>query len=151
MYDKCRFFRERFFPNILKVSPDLRDVLTLHVLDNSSEDFDELIIMHACIPSSPHGETLKSPGQLVNPNRGASSLFCAADGRFPFGTKDTFCNPQRLAKLEQLGMVSDCLSWEEIAERAESISRLKVIDRNCSSQTCGSLTSIYRGNTEEQC
>ena len=130
MYDKCRFFRERFFPNILKVSPDLRDVLTLHVLDNSSEDFDELIIMHACIPSSPHGETLKSPGQLVNPNRGASSLFCAADGRFPFGTKDTFCNPQRLAKLEQLGMVSDCLSWEEIAERAESISRLKVIDRN---------------------
>ena len=130
MYTKSRFFRERFFPNILKVSPHLRDVLTLHVLDNNSEYFDELIIMHACIPSSPHGEILKYPGQLVNPNRGASSLFCAADGRFPFGTKDTFCNPQRLAKLEQLGMVSDYLSWEEIAERAESIVRLNVVDRN---------------------
>ena len=130
MYNKGRFFRERFFPNILNVTPDLRDVLMLHVLDNSSEDFDELITMHACIPSSPHGKTLKCPGQLVNPNRGASSLFCAADGRFPFGTKDTFCNPQRLAKLEQLGMVSDCLSWEEIVERAESIGRLNVIDRN---------------------
>ena len=130
MYNKGRFFRERFFPNILKVSPDLRDVLMLHVLDNSSEEFDELITMHACIPSSPQGETLKTPGQLVNPNRGAASLFCAADGRFPFGTKDTFCNPQRLAKLEQLGMVSDCLSWEEIVERAESVGRLNVIDRN---------------------
>ena len=130
MYNKNRFFRERFFPNMLKVSPHLRDVLMLHVLDNSIEDFDELITMHACIPSSPHGETLKSPGQLVNPNRRASSLFCAADGRFPFGTKDTFCNPQRLAKLEQLGMVSDCISWEEIVERAESVGRLNEIDRN---------------------
>ncbi|XP_078348598.1 sacsin-like [Oculina patagonica] len=128
IYDKSRFFRELFFPNILQVRSDLRDVLVLHVLDNSRSDFDDLIMRHACIPASPSGSTLKCPGQLVNPNREASSLFCAADGRFPFGSNDTFCNPQRLAKLEQLGMASNCLPWKEIAERAESIGRVNEVD-----------------------
>ena len=127
-YDKSRFFRELFFPNILKVRSDLRDTLVLHVLDDNSGDFNELMKTHACIPASPCGETLKYPGQLVHPNRKASSLFCPDDGRFPSGTDDTFLHLQRLTKLEQLGMVTDDLPWKDIAERAESIDRINAVD-----------------------
>ena len=127
-YDKSRFFRELFFPNILRVRSDLRDTLVLHLLDDNSGYFNELMKTHACIPASPCGETLKYPGQLVHPNRKASSLFCPDDGRFPSGTDDTFLDPQRLTKLEQLGMVTDDLPWKDIAERADSIDRINAVD-----------------------
>ena len=127
-YDKNRFFHELFFPNVFKVRSVLRDVLVLHVLDSNNRDLAELIKTHACIPASPCGRSLKCPSQLVNPNRDVASLFCPNDGKFPCGTDETFLNRQRLAKLEQLGMVSDVLPWQEIAERAESIDRINAVD-----------------------
>ena len=127
-YDKRRFFHEVFFPNILKVRSDLRDILVVHVLDNNIRDLDELIKTHACVPASPCGKILKCPSQLVNPNGELSTLFCPDEGKFPCGTDETFLNRQRLTKLEQLGMVSDFLSWKDIAERAESIDRINASD-----------------------
>ena len=127
-YDKRRFFHELFFPNILKVRSDHRDALVLHVLDTNNRDLDELIKTHACIPASPFGKSLKCPSQLVNPNIDVSSLFCPDDGKFPWGTDETFLNRQRLTKLEELGMMSDVLPWKELAERAESIDRINAVD-----------------------
>ena len=127
-YTKRRFFQELFFPNVLNVPFDLRDALVLHVMDDHSREFDELLRMYACIPASPNGETLKCPEQLVHPDKEASFLFSHRDGRFPFGTGGTFLDPQRLAKLEQLGMASDDLPWDEVAERAESIQWLNAFD-----------------------
>ena len=130
-YSKSRFFRECFFKNISEIVPAaLRDVLTLHALDNFSEDVRLLLKQHDCIPVSPSGQNLKCPSQLVNPDREVASLFCPGDGRFPFGNQDSYLNFQRLAKLEQLGMVSDDLEWSEIAERAESIQTLNAADHN---------------------
>ena len=127
-YHKKRFFDEVFFPNILKVRSDLRDVLVLHVLDNNNRDLYELIKTQACIPASPCGKRLKCPSQLVNPSGEVSTLYTPDDGKFPCGTVETFLNRQRLTKLEQLGMVSDVLPWKEIAERAESINRINAVD-----------------------
>ena len=141
-YDKGRFFHELFFPNILKVRPDLRDVLVLNVVDDNSRDFNELLKTHPCIPASPRGETLKCPGQLINPNRKASSLFLPDDGRFPAGTEETFLSPQRLTKFEQLGMLSDDLPWKEIAERAESISRINVANSKAAVERVKALLSF---------
>ena len=121
-------FPGTFFPNVLNVPSDLRDALVLHVMDDHSREFDELLRMHACIPASPSGETLKCPEQLVHPDKEASFLFSRRDGRFPFGTGGTFLDPQRLAKLEQLGMASDVLPWDEVAERAEIIQWLNAFD-----------------------
>ena len=123
-YDKNRFFRELFFPRIASVPSQLRDSLVLHALDDKNGTFEGMIKTHACIPASPHGHTLKRPGQLVSPNRDTALLFCHKDGRFPHGTEETFLNPLRLFQLEQLGMLTDDLSWPEVAERAESISIL---------------------------
>lgn len=128
-YNKERFFRELFFPNIASVRSDLRDNLVLYALNDNSEDLKEMIKNNSCIPASPHGQTLKRPSQLVHPSRHAALLFCDEDQRFPFGTDQTFRNPLQLFRLEQLGMATDYLSWGEVAERAESIHHL---NRSCS-------------------
>jgi len=125
IYDKDRFFRELFFPKISTVPPELRDALVLHALDINCND---LIRTHACIPASPFGNTLKYPSQLIHPGKDAAHLFLPGDERFPCGNKDTFLHSQRLAKLETLGMMSDYLPCQEIAERAESIQALNAVN-----------------------
>ena len=127
-YDKFRFFREIFFPNISSVTSNQRNVLVLYALNQNSKKLDDLIINNACVPVSPNGKMLKRPSQLVNPKKEASSLFFPDDGRFPFGDESTFRNPQVLAKLEVLGMNSHELPWEDIAERAESVQRVNLVD-----------------------
>ncbi|KAJ7380186.1 hypothetical protein OS493_010897 [Desmophyllum pertusum] len=129
-YDKDRFFRELFFPNIASVPPQLREDLVLYALDKNKGDFDHLIETYPCIPTTPDGETWKCPGQLINPYKAAASLFSPEDKRFPFGTKATFLDSMRLARLEHLGMLTDDLPWPEVAERAESINLLN----GCSSE-----------------
>ena len=141
-YNKSRFFHELFFPSILKVGSDLRDALVMHIVDDNSQKFHELLRKHPCIPASPHGETLKCPGQLVHPNRKASSLFLPEDDRFPAGTEETFLSPQRLTKLEQLGMLSDDLPWKEIAERAESIRRINEANSKAAVERVKALLSF---------
>jgi len=123
-YDKTRLFRDLFFPNILKIPANERNRLVLYALKRNSQDFNELIMRHACIPVSPNGNALKCPSQLINPKQEASFLFCGDDERFPCGKEDTFLHPQVLTKLEELGMKSSDLPWEDIAERAESVQRL---------------------------
>ena len=126
-YDIDRFFCEIFFPNISAVSSKLRDVLVLYALDQNKSDLEELLKSNKCIPVSPSGKILKFPKQLINPTKRASTLFCQEDGRFPC-SNDEFRKPGRLEKLEDLGMLSDELPWEDIAERAESIPGLNAVD-----------------------
>ena len=120
-YDKNRFFRELLFPNVASVPLQLRDRLVLYALDDKNGAFDDMIKNYACIPASPYGQSLKCPTQLVSPKREAGFLFSIKDGRFPYGNDETFLKPLRLLKLEQLGMLTDDLSWPEVAERAESV------------------------------
>ncbi|KAJ7380149.1 hypothetical protein OS493_010860 [Desmophyllum pertusum] len=127
--DKDRFFRELFFPNIASVPPQLRYDLVLYALDEKKGDFDHLIKTYPCIPTTPDGETLKCPGQLITHTKPPPRCL-VLKRRFPFGTKATFLDSMRLARLEQLGMLTDDLQWPEVAERAESIDLLN----GCSSE-----------------
>ena len=124
LYDRGRFFYDLVFPNIAIIPPKLRDKLILYALDEKSGTFDEQLRNCACIPTSPNGQTLKCPKELVNPDKDSAQLFRNEDQMFPWGTKETFLSPQRLAKLEELGMMANDLPWNIIGERAESISTL---------------------------
>ena len=126
-YSKNRFFREVFFPNVHILPVNLRDVLTLHALDDKSGEFYDLIRLHPCVPSSPTGYVLKTPSQLVHPSGEAAALFSPEDGRFPYWTEESYAHQQRLAKLVKLGMSSDDLPWSELPERAESIQQLNAV------------------------
>ena len=127
-YDKLRFFRDVFFPNISRIACDVRDVLVLHALNQNSKELEDLIMKNACIPASPDGKTLKRPCHLVSPNKEASFLFFPDDGRFPSGDESTFCHPEVLAKLEGLGMKGNDLPWGDVAERAESVQQVNSVD-----------------------
>ena len=133
-YDKNRFFRELVFPKVASVPSQLRDRLVLYALDDKNGAFDDMIKTYPCIPASPHGQSLKCPTQLVSPKKEAGLLFSIKDGRFPHGTNETFLTPLRLLKLEQLGMLTDDLSWPEVAERAESVSILSQGDSDLAIQ-----------------
>ena len=128
-YSEVAFYRQCFFSHMLRIPVNVRDLLMLHALDNG-RDFDSLIKAHACIPVSPSGKTLKCPSQLVNPRKEVAALFSSNEGKFPFGNEASYRSPQRLTKLEGLGMCSDDLPWSEVAERAESIQRLNMTDPN---------------------
>ena len=128
-YSEVAFYRQCYFPQMLRIPVNVRDLLMLHALDNG-RDFDSLIKAHACIPVSPSGKTLKCPSQLVNPRKEVAALFSSNEGKFPFGNEASYLSPQRLTKLEGLGMFSDDLPWSEVAERAESIQRLNMTDPN---------------------
>ena len=127
-YDKLRFFRDVFFPNISRIACDLRDVLVLHALNQNSKELEDLIMKNPCIPASPDGKILKRPSHLVSPNKEASFLFFPDDGRFPSGDESTFCHPEVLAKLEGLGMKGNDLPWGDVAERAESVQQVNSVD-----------------------
>ena len=128
-YSEVAFYRQCYFPQMLRIPVNVMDLLMLHALDNG-RDFDSLIKAHACIPVSPSGKTLKCPSQLVNPRKEVAALFSSNEGKFPFGNEASYRSPQRLTKLEGLGMCSDDLPWSEVAERAESIQRLNMTDPN---------------------
>ena len=143
-YDKSRFFRELFFPNIASIAPELREKLILYTLDDKNGEFDSLIKKYACIPVSPDGQTLKCPAQLINPHKGAALLFSPDDKRFPFGKEDTFLNGVRLAKLEQLGMLTDSLTWEEVLERAQGITILNELSYTSALKRAKALTAYLK-------
>ena len=129
-FNKVRFFQEIFFPNIETIPENVRDLLTLYALILSTHDskLREMVMQHPCIPVSPNGASLKLPSDLVRPGSEAATLFCPEDGRFPFGTEETYLLPRMLTILECLGMSSNDVSWQEVAERVESINILNALD-----------------------
>ena len=141
-YSKKRFFREVFFPNVHILPANVRDVLTLHALDDRSGEFYDLIRRHPCVPSAPFGNTLMTPSELVHPYGEAASLFSPEDGRFPYGTEESYAHPQRLSKLVQLGMLSNDLPWSDLTERAESIQKLNSDSSNEASTRITALLSF---------
>ena len=141
-YSKKIFFREVFFPNVRILPANVRDVLTLHALDDRSGEFYDLIRRHPCVPSTPFGNTLMTPSELVDPCGEAASLFSPEDGRFPYGTEESYAQPQRLSKLVQLGMLSNDLPWSDLTERAESIQKLHSDNSNEASTRITALLSF---------
>ncbi|XP_068720137.1 sacsin-like [Montipora capricornis] len=141
-FDENRFFSEIVFPNILKVPTNLRNELVLYALKLDRDDFDELIKRHACIPVSSNENLLKCPTQLVHPSSQASCLYCHDDARFPGGKEDTFLSPLILGRLEKLGMKSNDLPWDDIAERAESIQKLNIGNRKAAIERVKALLNF---------
>ena len=126
-----RFLRHVFFPNLNCISPELRDPITCHVLDEclgGASRFEDLLRNSKCVPSSPCGNTLVRPRDLVDPSSPLAKLFTPGEHRFPVGVD--FLRPERLVVLRKLGMAGSITSWEEICERAASLSNSKETNRD---------------------
>ena len=120
-YDVVRLFKTVLLPMILQVDAEDRDTLVLYALSAGDPEVLDAIRDTASVPVSPNGETLKSPSQLVDPTTELASLYSPEDGRFPHGS---YVRSAALAALRGLGMATDKVAWEDLIERAESMSNV---------------------------
>ncbi|XP_073178072.1 sacsin-like isoform X2 [Lepidochelys kempii] len=120
-YDWVRFYQEIVFANMGTLDAPDRDALILHALDMSNATVDQLLASVSCIPTTPRGE-LQPIGKLVHPQGRAALLYDSQDGRFPTGTG--FLAPERLLRLEGLGMAKDVVPMKELMERARTVQAL---------------------------
>ena len=119
-----KFVCNVFFPNIDKLPSELRDPVTCHVLDENlrSHKYEKPLCETQCIPTSPKGNQLSRPGELIDPTGAVSGLFLDEEHIFPNGP--SFLKPERLVALKKLGMVDSLLAWDGICERATFIASL---------------------------
>ncbi|XP_043926906.1 sacsin [Protopterus annectens] len=127
-FSEKQFFSYVFFPNVQEIEADLRDPLMLYVLNEKLEEFAEFFCSTACIPCSADSSQLALPSRLIHPEGRVAKLYDLKDGRFPYGTVQTYLNPVILVKLVQLGMAKDDISWEDLLERARSVAELNESD-----------------------
>ncbi|XP_019627876.1 PREDICTED: sacsin-like [Branchiostoma belcheri] len=76
----------------------------------------------SCVPSSPQGNVLRCPCELVDPKGTVAKLFDDDDQRFPYG--EELRKLKRMESLRQLGMMVNTLPWNLIFERATSCEKL---------------------------
>ena len=117
IYDMKRFFTDIFFPNLQRLTAAERDPLVWLALE--SKKVDSLLAEYPCVPSTPDGETLRTPQDLVHPRGAVAKLYLPEDAKFPYG--DYFTDDSCLHRLQKLGMACDEITWDNLIERLESI------------------------------
>ncbi|XP_076152503.1 sacsin-like [Alosa pseudoharengus] len=121
------FFRDVVFRNLDSLESQDRKAMILCAIDLSNDEVDELLKVHRCIPSQ-SGE-LRYIRTLVNPSGKVACLYDREEGRFIDDTRDDFCSPKRMHRLIGLGMLSDHLPLEDVAERAGTILKVWETDK----------------------
>ncbi|XP_033645532.1 LOW QUALITY PROTEIN: sacsin-like [Asterias rubens] len=127
-FNVSRFLQEVFFKMLEEgaVESSHRDNIILHLLDlrlgeRKLTDYDDSLKNTDCIPFSPDEDDLASPDRLVHPFTLIGSLYSENDILcFPHG--EEYRREVRLLSLKDLGMACDDLPWDDVCERAESIS-----------------------------
>ncbi|XP_060636280.2 sacsin-like [Anolis sagrei] len=120
-YTWARFLRELVLPNLAQLEAPDRDALLLRALDMNDATVDKILTSLPCIPTTPKA-LLKNIKGLVHPGGPVAPLYTPEDGRFPMG--EQFVQPQRLLRLEHLGMIKDRVAIEELIDRAKTVAAL---------------------------
>ncbi|XP_015193140.2 sacsin-like [Lepisosteus oculatus] len=139
-YNWKQFYSEVIFGNLERMDATTRNSFVLHAIDMRNPDIDDLLKTTACIPTSKSGTLgLELIGNLIHPKGKVASLFENEEGRIPTGSQKDFLHPDRLARLEALGMVKDQISVSELIQRAETIQYLWHQDKG---KACKRIQSI---------
>ncbi|RNA34288.1 sacsin [Brachionus plicatilis] len=129
LYDHYRVYNEIILPNLNNLSKNVKDSVVLFALDHADTKMLEILKDHPCIPVSPYGRRIKKPNKLIHPNGKLAPLYAESDERFPFGSEQAYIREDRLQILKILGMKCDQLTWSELIERAESVSKIREYDQ----------------------
>ncbi|XP_033126013.1 sacsin-like [Anneissia japonica] len=117
IYNEERFFKEIFFPNINAVEIEMRDKLTMHIIDHYKQpSYRKLLENRVCIPTGCPSTSLKKISDLVHPYGKVSALFEPEEYRFPLTNYQR--DETRMEVMVELGMKKDDLSLPELLERA---------------------------------
>ncbi|XP_053308456.1 sacsin-like [Spea bombifrons] len=134
-----RFYREIVFENLHLLDTEDRNALILHAIDMQNKQIDDLLLSKPCIPSSLQGR-LQFIVKLVHPEGKASLLYCKEEGRFPQGAG--FLKPERMSRLQMMGMLKDTLPMAELMERACRIKDVWKHDRNTGVKQIGCVLDL---------
>ena len=123
---------EDFFRNFFKyvdhrdLNIDIRNKIVVNVLDRRPQGgyLKDLLLTRPCIPTLPN-DSLKIPSQLVKIGSKAGKLYDLEDEVFPSEGFDKYSS-----YLEYVGMENHSLRWENILNRAESVTMID-IDNGC--------------------
>lgn len=121
------FYQQAVFNNLGAIESEARDTLVLHAIDLNVQEIDDLLVSYPCIPTK--AGLLQYVRKLVNPSGKVARLFELEEQRLLGGGSSDFCSPKRIQRLLALGMASEDLSLEDIAEKAGTISRIWSTDR----------------------
>lgn len=121
------FYQQAVFNNLGAIDSQTRDTLVLHAIDLNLKEIDDLLVSYPCIPSK--AGQLQYVRKLVNPSGKVACLFELEEERLLGGTSNDFCSPKRIQRLLALGMASEDLSLEDIAEKAGTVSGIWSTDR----------------------
>ncbi|XP_018425945.1 PREDICTED: sacsin-like [Nanorana parkeri] len=124
-YNTERFYSEILLENLDAIHAKDRDKLVLYAIDLQNKKLDSILKSKPCIPSS-NGK-LQLIKKLIHPMGKASVLYDPEEGCFPAG--DEFLKPERLARLQTLGMLKDRLPIAELMARAGRIKDIWSLDR----------------------
>ncbi|KAJ6653333.1 hypothetical protein lerEdw1_009233 [Lerista edwardsae] len=134
-YNWERFLQELVLPNLAWLNVDDSDALVLRALDMNNANVDLILTSVPCIPTTPNKQ-LKNIKGLVHPKGRIAPLYAPEDGRFPVG--DGFLKPERLLRLEHLGMSKDQVVMGELIARAQTVEPLwhRSQDKACQRVLC---------------
>ncbi|XP_059896915.1 sacsin [Gadus macrocephalus] len=122
------FYEEAVFRNLATMDAENRNALVLHAIDLDLTEIDDLLMHHPCIPTK--GGQLQCTKKVVYPTGKVACLFRQTEGRLLDGTKIDFSAPRRVQRLLELGMLSDYIPLEEIAQKVGSINNVWKKDKN---------------------
>lgn len=122
-----KFYQQAVFNNLDAIDSKTRDSLVLHAIDLNIKEIDHLLVSYPCIPTK--AGQLQYIRKLVNPHGKVACLFELEEERLLGGTSSDFCSLKRIQRLLALGMASEDLSLEDIAEKAGTIIRIWSTDR----------------------
>uniref|UniRef100_UPI00398ED8D0 sacsin n=1 Tax=Pristiophorus japonicus TaxID=55135 RepID=UPI00398ED8D0 len=123
------FYKEIIFQNLTVINPKTRNDFIIYAIDMRDSSIDEMLRIKPCIPASGK-EDLQYIKNLVHPEGKIACLYDDEDGRFLVGTSEDFLHPERLLRIEMLGMVKDRIAFPDLIERAETIKQIWGFDRN---------------------
>ncbi|MGH0175909.1 UNVERIFIED_CONTAM: hypothetical protein FKN15_004069 [Acipenser sinensis] len=119
-YGWPEFYSKIVFDNLQSMDTCTRNVFVLHAIDMRNPSIDEMLKAKPCIPSCKRGE-LQYIKNLIHPKGKIALLYDEEDGRIPTGSEGNFLDPERLTRLETLGMIKDNASVSQLLERAQTV------------------------------
>ncbi|XP_059809170.1 sacsin [Hypanus sabinus] len=141
------FYKEIVFQNLTTLSPNTRNVLIIYAIDMRDASIDEMLVTKPCIPSSGK-RGLQYIKNLVHPEGKVACLYDEEEGRFPLGHTKDFLHPERLLRLEMLGMVKGRIAFLDLIERAETIEKIWPLERNKAYQRVRHILDLLKDLNE---
>ena len=134
-----KFLEDVLLPNFNSINTNARTAILLDAVQRARENklglMWKLLLESQWVPTTPNGELLKKPSELIDPQGPLKDLYSDSDEQFPVWNLagiDRACKNHNLGEakglmmmlmdsLRELGMKTDEIPWEEVLIRAQTL------------------------------